>query len=145
MQDVNFKTIDELMEYLPEDELKITTVLRDIVLREMPECTEKLSFNVPFYNLHYNVCFIWPGSIAWGKVKNAGVRFGFAKGYLMEDEINYLDKGNRKQVFWRDYFSVKDIDISILRSYIYQAILIDEQLYRQKKGTKLLKGKRKTH
>jgi hypothetical protein len=134
MQSVHFNSVDEFLDFLPEDELKVVKVLRNIVLDCMPGCTEKLSFNVPYYKRHSNICFIWPGSIAWGSVTQKGVRFGFTKGYLLQDEINYLSKGDRKQVYWRDFYEVKDIDIDLLKSYIYEAVEIDHQVTAEKKS-----------
>jgi hypothetical protein len=98
MQNVNFKTIEEFLDYLPKDELDIVLHLRSLIGECIPNFKEKLSYNVPYYWHHSRICFIWPSSITWGNVKTKGVRFGFVNGYLMRDEINYLEKENRKQV-----------------------------------------------
>lgn len=128
MQNVSFQTVEEFLEFLPDDELKIVTVLRELVLSCMPDACEKLSFNVPFYKRHKTVCFIWPASVLWGKRKTyIGVRFGFANGYLLQDEIGYLDKGARKQIYWRDFTSVKSIDIDLLKAYLFEAIMLDDE------------------
>ncbi len=121
-----FKDIDEFLEYLPDDELQITLMLRKIVFHCLPNCTEKLSYNVPFYKVRKQVCFIWPASVLWGYSKTYdGVRFGFNKGYLMKDEIGFLSKGERKQVFWRDFKSEKEIDVDLLKAYLFEAVEID--------------------
>ena len=73
-------------------------------------------------HLLYLACF---RSLGKEKTYN-GVRLGFTKGYLMRDEINYLDKGKRKQVYWRDYKSIKEIDIDLVRSYIFEAAFLDK-------------------
>ncbi|MBP6025695.1 DUF1801 domain-containing protein [Ferruginibacter sp.] len=128
MQNVSFRNMEEFLEFLPEDELKTVTILRKLVLHCIPECTEKLSYNVPFYKKHSNICFIWPSCVTWGeKMNQRGVRFGFSKGYLLTDETGYLDKGSRKQVYWRDFTSVKEIDVDLLKAYIYEAAAIDEE------------------
>lgn len=127
MQDVSFRNIESFLDYLTEDERLITEYLRKIVFECMPECTEKLSYNVPYYKMKSNICFIWPGSISWGKVRNKGVRFGFTKGYLLTDEINYLDKANRKQVYWRDFNSIDEIDKELLKYYVFEALIIDQK------------------
>ena len=132
MQNVSFNSVEEFLEFLPEDELKMTERLRKIVLNAYPDLTEKLSFNVPFYKLHRNICFIWPASVLWGKTKTyEGVRFGLTYGYLLTDENNYLVKDNRKQVYWKDFTSVKEIDTELLQSFIYESILIDQEKYSQ--------------
>jgi hypothetical protein len=127
MQNVSFVSVDEFLEFLPADELKIVQLLRKMIFTCIPDCSEKLSYNVPFYKRHSNICFIWPSSVAWGNMKQRGVRFGFSNGYLMQDEINYLDKGDRKQVYWKDFYSVKDIDAELLKAYIFEAAFIDEK------------------
>ena len=126
MQNVNFKNIDELLEFLPEDELKIVEMLRKIVFSCIPDIEEKFSYNVPFYKRHSNICYIWPSSVQWGNVKLTGVQFGFNKGYLMQDDIDWLEKGKRKQVFWKTFHSIKEIDVDLLKAYIFEAALVDE-------------------
>lgn len=132
-QHVEFKTVDNFLEYLPEQELKIVTFLRNVVLDSIPNCTEKLSYNVPYYSRFSRICFIWPPSIPWGNRTIQGVQFGFCNGYLLEDEIGFLNKGLRKQVFWKEYSTLKEIDVYLLKSYLYDAIVIDEQLKTEKK------------
>lgn len=127
MQNVSFQNVDEFLDFLSEEELKIVTVLRTLVLDCLPNCKEKLSFNVPFYFLNKSVCFIWPASVTWGKKETyKGVRIGFAKGYLLSDEMGYLEKGNRKQVYWRDIERLEESDIELLKSYLFEAAIIDE-------------------
>jgi hypothetical protein len=128
MQNISFETVEDFLEFLPVDELRIVNVLRMLVLECMPDAIEKLSFNVPFYKRHKTVCFIWPASVFWGSKKTyEGVRFGFANGYLMQDEIGYLNKGDRKQIYWRDFTSVSEIDVSLLRAYLFEAMIIDDE------------------
>lgn len=140
-QNISFKSIDEFLEFLPEDEFKTVELLRKIVFSCIPDCTEKLSYNVPFYKKHSNTCFIWPSSVTWGEnMKQRGVRFGFSNGYRLQDEIGYLDRGNRKQVYWRDFYSAKEIDIALLKAYIFEAALIDEEMMREKRKARSIKG-----
>ena len=106
MQNVRFNNIDDFLAFLPDDELKLVEYLRRLVFRCVPDVSEKLSFNVPYYKRHRNICFIWPASVLWGKKKTYdGVRFGFTNGCLLADEAGYLEKGKRKQVYWKDFTS----------------------------------------
>ena len=128
-QNVSFSSMEELFEFLPEDELKMTQFLRKIVLDCLPLCIEKLSYNVPCYKIKRNICFIWPSSVLWGKtISFQGVRFGFNQGYLLRDEINYLDKGKRKQVFWKDFKTINEIDVDILKAYLFEAAEVDRRM-----------------
>jgi hypothetical protein len=133
MQDVSFRNIEDFLEYLPDDELKMVELLRKIIFNCLPDISEKLSYNVPFYKRHRNLLFIWPASVLWGKKKTyKGVRLGFTNGNLMGDENGYLDKGDRKQVYFKDFESIKEIDVDLLKSYIYDAAIIDEELKKKK-------------
>jgi hypothetical protein len=126
MQQVSFKSVEEFLEYLPADELEITELLRETIFNCVPGIKEKLSYNVPFYKKNKGMFFIWPASVLWGSKKSyKGVRFGFQQGYLMNDELDYLKKEGRKQIYMRDFISVKDVDLEILRAYIFEAAEID--------------------
>lgn len=134
LQEVAFRSVDDFLAYLPEQELPVVEFLRKIVFNCLPHCTEKLAYNVPYYQIHKNICFIWPASVKWGKqVTYQGVRFGFTQGHLLSDEINYLNRGNRKQVYWKDFTCISEIDVDLLKAYIYEAELVDEQFKKSKK------------
>ncbi len=129
MQNVKFKTVDEFLDFLPPDELRIVEILRQLVLECMPEAEEKLAYNVPYYKMCRNICFIWPASVLWGKQKTyTGVRLGFTNGYLLQDEIDYLDKGDRKQVYWKDFKDTNQIDQELIKAYLYEAMILDQDL-----------------
>lgn len=138
MQEVSFRDIEEFLAYLPDDERKITELLRHIVFSCDPGITEKLSYNVPYYKRHRQFCFIWPASILWGKKKTyEGVRLGFTSGHLLTDAVGYLDRGNRKFVSYKDFRSVTDIDADILKTYLYEALAVDEDAARSRVSNKL--------
>ena len=129
MQDVSFRNIDEFLEFLTEDEIKTVNLLRKIIFDCVPNINEKLSYNVPFYKKNKGMFFIWPASILWGMKKSySGVRFGFQQGYLLRDDLNILIKGNRKQVYYLDFLNSNDINIAVLKTYIFDAVLVDEQM-----------------
>ena len=135
MQNVSFRNVYEFLEFLPEDQLKIVQVLRKAVFECVPHVTEKLSYNVPFYNLNKTLFFIWPSAVFWGKKRtNEGVRFGFNNGNRMQNEDGFLDKGTRKQIYWKDFSNIREIDIEVVKSYIFEAVLIDEQLKNKSNG-----------
>ncbi len=133
MQEFSFNTVEELLDFLPPDELKMVTLLRKLVFSSIPGITEKLNYNVPYYKRHSNICFIWPSTVLWGnKKKRDGVRFGFTKGYLLQDEMNYLDKGGRKQVYWKDFYHIKDIETDLLRPLLIEAAMVDAETGKKK-------------
>lgn len=134
MQNVKFNNVDDMIDFLPSDEKEIVIALRNIVLGQINGVKEKLSFNVPFYHRHKTVCFIWPSSVLWGSKKTFdGVQFGFAYGNLLSDHANILQKGNRKQVYMIYFTKVSQIDPQLLRNYLAEAELLDDEMARGKK------------
>jgi hypothetical protein len=128
MQNVSFASVGEFLDYLPAEQLQIVETLRELVHDSIPGVKEKLSYNVPFYRKNYSICFIWPGSVGWGGVTREGVRLGFNYGSLLKDEAAYLDKGTRKHVYWKDYYNLAEVEEHLLRSFLYEAAALDEEL-----------------
>lgn len=126
MQDVSFRSVDEMMDYLPDNEMEITQVLRELVKDCIPHIKEKLSYNVPFFALRKTVCYIWPGSIPWGKTTFKGVQIGFSKGHHLQDDMNYLEKGNRKYVRTKLLDKITEADLDILRVFLFEAAELDK-------------------
>lgn len=128
MQNVSFQSVDEFLEFLPEDERWVAEKLRNLVLDTLPEIDERLSFNVPYYRLKKDICFIWPASVLWGKHKSyTGVRLGMTSGYLLQDETQYFNLGNRKQVTYRDFIRLNEIETELLKTFLFEAAMLDEQ------------------
>jgi len=132
MQNVSFRHVGELLDYLPEDQLEITEHLRELIRECLPQAREKLSFNVPFFRLRKNVCFIWPGAVPWGSTTREGVELGFSYGHLLHDPDEYLERGNRKQVFSRFFRRMDDINEEMVRHFLFESAEVDEMLYREK-------------
>lgn len=128
MQSVKFASVEDFLDFLPPEELRVVGYLREIILECIPEATERLSYNVPYYKRRRNICFIWPASVLWGSKQSwEGVRLGFTTGYLLTDIEGYLDQGHRKQVYWKDFQQIQQIDVDRIRALLYEAALIDEQ------------------
>ena len=136
MQNVAFRSVSEVLDYLPENQLAIVERLRELIFECIPGVEERLSFNVPFYRKYKGICFIWPGAVSWGSKTWEGVEFGFNYGSLLADEANYLEKGSRKQVFSKRFFSTDEINEELLRAYLLEAVEIDELMEREKRARK---------
>lgn len=132
MQNISFGSIGEFLDYLPDDERKIVNILRKIITDSIPNIQEKLSYNVPYFSKYYRICFIWPASVPWGATPINGVQLGFCYGNLLQDDSDYLEKGTRKQVYIKTFHSVQDIDEALIRSFLYDAMAIDEALQQEK-------------
>lgn len=125
---LRFATLQELLDFLPEDERDLTLELRELILSEVPDLKERISFNVPFYKLHRDLCFLWPASVLWGARKTYnGVRFGLCYGTLVPGAEPYLQRGARKQVCWRDFSSVTSGDRRQLGLVLRSACTLDHE------------------
>lgn len=122
-QPIDFQDLDDLYAFLPEEELRMVKLLRNLVYECLPEVKEKLSYNVPFFRLKKTVCFIWPGSVPWGGTFK-GVQFGFTPGHLLTHG-GYLEAGKRKYVRTKTFQKSSDIDVETLRTLLYEAAEID--------------------
>lgn len=124
---IKFHSIVEFWEYLPEDERLLIDILRQIVLDALPAtCREKLTYNVPYYYGRKRICLIWPASVPWGGV-GEGVLLGFSQGNKMPDAGNYLTHGTNKQVYYKIFRSVDEIDEAAIISLLNEAVRIDNQ------------------
>lgn len=120
-----FRSTDELIEYIPDNEKNIFLFLQKLVLSNLPHATEKLSYNVPFYYGKKRICFLWPGSVPWGKHPFQGVQMGFCYGSLIQILPPYFDLGTRKQVSLKTFTTLHEIDSGQIRSYLWEASEID--------------------
>lgn len=121
-------TVAELLAFLPADERELTEQLRELIISEAPELRERISFNVPFYGGRRDVCFIWPASVLWGKRKTYdGVRFGLSYGNLVPGAEPFLQRGERKQVCWRDLTALTANDASRIRELVLAATRLDDE------------------
>jgi hypothetical protein len=123
-QGLGFRTTHEFLDYLTPHELEVVDKLRELILETIPNVTEKLSYNVPYYYRNRRICFIWPPSVPWGKVPLNGVMLGMCEGHLLKDH-HYFTLDNRKQVATRSFDTVTTRDLDLIRSYLFEAIEID--------------------
>ena len=123
-QPIDFQDLDDLFSFLPQKELEIVQALRELVYECIPEAKEKLSYNVPFFKMRKNICFIWPGSVPWGGTFE-GVNFGFTSGHLLIDDDNYLEAGKRRFVRMKSFQTLHEVDFEKLRSLLFEAAEID--------------------
>ena len=120
---IRFASAQELLDFLPADERSLMERLREFIISQAPELKERLSFNILAYKLRRDVCFIWPASVLWGGRKTyEGVRFGFSHADLLDDPSSYLQKGSRKQVYWRDLQQLTKTDERMLAQLLAQAV-----------------------
>lgn len=128
MQNVDFQSTEEFYAFLSQEQLHMTLLLKAFLLECIPHVKENLSFNVPYFKVHKNIAFIWPADVLWGKKKkHVGVRIGFTQGFRLTDPNNFLEKGSRKQVYYKTFQNIGQIekDADLLKALIYEAALLD--------------------
>lgn len=126
-QNIGFRNFNDFYDYLPKEEQEIVILLKSIILDTIPNCIENIAYNVPFYSRNSRICFIWPAAIPWGKIKS-GVALGLCKGNLIQDSSNYFDLEGRKEVARHIFQSTEEIDISLVCSFLEEAIRLDDRI-----------------
>ena len=122
---VKIKSILQLYELLPMEERVITDVLRQIIIENLPAyCKEKISYNVPFFYGHRDICIVWPSAIPRGGIKK-GVLLGFWYGNRLTDKNHYLTHGTNKQIFYRIFHSADEIDETAIVQLLAEAVEFD--------------------
>ena len=123
---IKIQSMVQLYELLPENERLITDILRQIIIETLPqEYKEKISYNVPFFRGNKAICIIWPSAIHGGGIRE-GVLLGFWYGNKLNDVDNYLKHGTNKQVFYKIYTTVEEIDQAAIVKLLKEAIRVDQ-------------------
>jgi hypothetical protein len=122
---IKIRSLVDLFELLPEDEWIIVDVLRQIIIDNLPSyCKEKISYNVPFFYGNKGICIVWPSTIPRGGIKQ-GVLLGFWYGNKLNDIDQYLTHGTNKQIFYKIFKSVDEIDEGSIVKLLKEAIKLD--------------------
>ena len=120
------RSIVQLYDLLPEKEKLIVDILRQIVSAHLPAyCKEKISYNVPFFYGNKGICIIWPAAVPRGGIKE-GVLLGFWYGNKLADVDQYLVHGTNKQIFYKVFKSVKEINEKAIAKLLKEAVQIDQ-------------------
>lgn len=126
------KSLVELYDFLPENERLLTDVLREIVWENLDGyAKEKFSYNVSFFYANKSICLIWPASVPRGGVKS-GVMLAFWYGNLLQDKNNYLTHGTNKQIFYKIFQSVDEIDEAKLKELFKEALDLDQSFQKKR-------------
>jgi hypothetical protein len=122
-----FRSLLELYDYLPENEVVMVDILRQILIHYLPDyCKEKLSFGVPYFYGKKGICIVWPASVKGGGIRN-GVLLGFMYGYKLSDPDGYLTKGTNKKIYYKIFKSPEQIDELAISILLAEAIILDNK------------------
>ncbi len=132
----------QLYELLPDNERMIVDVLREIIKEQLPaNGREKISYNVPFFYGNKSICLVWPSSVPRGGIKK-GVMLAFWYGHLLKDTDQYLIHGTNKQIFYKIYQHVDEIDIKAVQKLLKEAAALDKS-WKGKRSTAVTASKKK--
>src|SRR5688500_8638119 len=124
---IKIKSVSHLYEVLPEYERITVDVLRQIIKAHLPaSCKEKIAYNVPFFYGNKGICIVYPAFIPRGGIKK-GVLLGFWYGYQLKDPDNYLTHGTNKQIYYKIYNSVEEINEKAIARLLKEALNLDKQ------------------
>jgi len=133
---IKIRSVLQLYEVLPDNERIIVDVLRQIITEHLPAtCKEKISYNVPFFYGHKGICIIWPSVIPRGGIKK-GVLLGFWYGNKLADTDNYLTHGTNKQIFYKIFNSVDEINERAIVKLLKEAVKLDDHSAKYKQPLK---------
>jgi Domain of unknown function (DU1801) len=127
VSNTKIKSILQLYDAIPAHERIIVDVLRAIITEQLPAyCKEKISYQVPFFYGNKGICIIWPSAIPRGGIKK-GVLLGFWYGNKLTDIDNYLTHGTNKQIFYKIYNDVEEINVKAVVKLLKEAVKLDGQ------------------
>jgi len=119
------KSLLHLYEVIPEQERIVVDVLREIIKENLPaNGREKISYNVPFFYGNKSICLVWPSSVPRSGIKK-GVLLAFWYGNKLNDVDNYLTHGTNKQVFYKIYNAVEELDVKAIEKILKEAAALD--------------------
>ncbi|MFZ1371604.1 MAG: DUF1801 domain-containing protein [Ferruginibacter sp.] len=127
-KNIKIESILQLYDAIPVHQRMMVDVLRQVITATLPEyCREKISFNVPFFYAQHaahgpkGICIVWPAAIPGGGIKK-GVLLGFWHGNKLVDEDKYLTRGSNKQVFYKIFNDVEEIDVPAIEKLLKEAV-----------------------
>lgn len=124
---IKITSLVQLYEMLLESERLIVDVLRQIIKDNLSaNCKEKISYNVPFFYGKKGICIVWPSTIPRGGIKR-GVLLGFWYGNKLKDADHYLTHGTNKQIFYKIYQGIEEINQRAIAKLLKEAVLLDKQ------------------
>src|SRR5215204_2307451 len=133
---IKIKSVSHLYEVLPESERITVDVLRQIIIAHTPAtCKEKIAYNVPYFYGNRGICIVYPAFIPRGGIKK-GVLLGFWYGNRLKDADNYLTHGTNKQIFYKIFNSVNEINEKAIVKLLKDAVRLDEKWISKIRKTK---------
>lgn len=106
------QSVDQFIEFLPEEQKKIINKVRDILCKQM-KLIESTKYHIPFYSKKKNIAYINPS--------RCGLVLGICCGSALYKHHDVL-VGNQKAVRHYPLKSIQDIDEQKIKEIIRDAI-----------------------
>ena len=115
-------TVDNYTEQQTPDHQRILRWLRQLILTSDPDIREKISWNVPVYTYHgTHLCYL---NVV--RSEQQAVDLAFMSGHELPDEAGLLESRGRKTIKSLIIRSVDDPDEDVVRTYIQEALLLND-------------------
>lgn len=121
------KKVSAYIENLPETERQIAEWLREMILQEVPDITEKFSFGIPFYHYHGMFCYI-----NYLK-KGGGIELAFCRGKDLLFGYPELKQNGREMVAGLTIHTGKDYTPSFIKNLLLAAADWQQEAWKAKK------------
>lgn len=122
---MKIQSLPELYEAITSEERIMVDTLRSIVIDfGNGKIREKIAYNVPYFFGNHGICIIWPASVPRGGIRE-GVLLGFWYGNMLADKEGYLTRGSNKQIFYRIFTSVEQIESAPIQNLLEEAMEYD--------------------
>jgi hypothetical protein len=113
-------TVDEWIQEHVNPELQpIVARLRELMREVAPKARELVSYNMPVY--------VGRDIFAYLNAARQHITFSFVRGVQLEDKYGLL-RGSAKHARYLRLKTVEDINKTVLRYYVRQAIVLDREL-----------------
>ena len=93
----------------------------DELIRSYPNISSKISYRVPFYVYHKNICYLHPK-------KNGEVNLCFINAIAFNQELNWLESKGRKQIKSMTFTNPKTLPFDKIILSLEEAIETDIRL-----------------
>jgi uncharacterized protein len=127
------RTVEEYIDSLPDEQQRIITLIRNLILAEVPGIEERFSFKIPFY--HYFGMFMYLNAVP------GGIDIGFCRGKDLQMAFPQLETKGRAIVASLLIGHEKEIIQKNLRTLIIAAAAWNEEAKRN--GIPMVAGAKK--
>ncbi|MBL7808466.1 MAG: DUF1801 domain-containing protein [Saprospiraceae bacterium] len=118
------KDFDSFLDDLTPEERSICLYLKDLLQGNFPALSVTWAYGVPYFRGRKRICFFYPASLPYSGITE-GVNLGLVKGYLLSNDQQLINMGQRKEVGYIQIRRPNQIPSETLLEILHEAILLD--------------------